>query len=452
MQVSAVIVNKSEYSRYDAQLSVITAVIIVETPDPGATLQVALFRLDGYGAVSQKEVTLTEAAQYQVSFDLKKDAMDSLNIYRAKEGDYVVQVIDQLGNIVNSNMFAVSIVPVKEIKETWAFGVTFHFYEIIRPIVQPQLITGVEVLEVSVGHYKGPFPLVYDPVEKTLSWDSGPVVSVNGLFPQQLMLMDNRQQDFIMVDVYPLGLPSGTEPLKETLVLDNGRLHDRDIIRQVRAAGNWVQQQIITKLEPNIVDTDPGDGFVDEIGMPETYYQPRQYNKWMSFKLPYPNLLDVSVSGFFNQSQMASVPRSWTVWNERTGIVEMVPSMSAQINWTFYGGVFTLQYLYNYASIPSFWHYRITCGLRDLFNERNVVREAIAKKATLELLNSAGSAYRAGYASQAASRDGVSESAGYTSSAMYGTYGGHFSNYIKWLDEEVPKIKKRFIGLQFISI
>jgi hypothetical protein len=452
LQVSSVIVNKTEYSRYDAQLSVITAVVIVDTPDIGATLQVALFRLDGYGAVSQKEITLTAATQYQVSFDLKKDVIDATNIYRAKEGDYVVQVTDPLDNIVNSNMFAVSIVPVKEIKETWAFGVTFQFYEILRPIVQPQLITGVEVVEVASGHYKGPFPLVYDPVDKTLSWSGGPDITINGLFPQNLMLLDKEQQDFIMVEVYPLGLPAGSEPITETLVIDNGRLQDRDIIRQVRAAGDWVQQKIITKLEPNIVDTDPGSNYVDEIGMPETYYQPRQFNKWMSFKLPYPNLLDVSVSGYFNQSQMASVPRTWTVWNERTGIVELVPSMSAQINWTFYGGIFVLQYLYNYASIPSFWHYRITCGLRDLFNERNIVREAIAKKATLELLNSAGSAYRAGYASQAAARDGVSESAGYTSSAMYGTYGGHFSNYIKWLDEEMPKMKRRFIGLQFISI
>jgi hypothetical protein len=94
----------------------------------------------------------------------------------------------------------------------------------------------------------------------------------------------------------------------------------------------------------------------------------------------------------------------------------------------------------------------MTCGLRDLNNERAVVREAIAKKAVFELLNSAGSAYRAGYASQSVGRDGISQSEGYTSSATFGTYGGHFTSYKEWLDKEIPRMKKRFNGIVFSSI
>jgi len=111
-----------------------------------------------------------------------------------------------------------------------------------------------------------------------------------------------------------------------------------------------------------------------------------------------------------------------------------------------------MAYLFNYASIPGFWHYRATVGLRDLLNERAVVREAIAKKAAIELLNSAGSAYRAGYASQSTSRDGVSQSDGFTSSATFGTYGGHFTSYKEWIKDNIPKMKMRFCGIQYVTI
>ena len=172
----------------------------------------------------------------------------------------------------------------------------------------------------------------------------------------------------------------------------------------------------------------------------------------MNFKLPYPNILDLAVDGYFNTAKSATVPREWLVWDERTGICELVPSTSAQVIWSFYNGIFVMAYLFNYASIPGFWHYRATVGLRDLNNERAIVREAIAKKAAFELLNSAGSAYRAGYASQSNSRDGISQSQGYTSSATYGVYGGHFTSYKEWLATEIPKIKTRFCGLQYVTI
>jgi hypothetical protein len=111
-----------------------------------------------------------------------------------------------------------------------------------------------------------------------------------------------------------------------------------------------------------------------------------------------------------------------------------------------------MYYILNFPSIPSFWHYRATVGLRDLLNERAIVREAIAKKCAFELLNSAGSAYRAGYSSQSASRDGVSQGQSYTSSATYGVYGGHFNSYKEWLATEIPKIRSRFCGIQYVTI
>lgn len=443
--------DRTEYSKYHSNLSVITATTQITDPAPGATLNVSLFRLGGYGIVATKTLTLTESTTCTITFDLNKDSYDELGIYRAKQGDYVIQVTDEAGNITQSPTFAISIVPVWEIKNEWAKGVTFWDYEVLEPRVQPQNITGVIISEVSENHGKGPFQLTYTAGSpNTLSWGGGQAVNINETLPQTILLM-NAQQDFIMVDVMPDQLPA--QSATEILYIDNGRIKDATIIDQIRRATSWVEQRIISKLEPQIVDTDPGaNGYADEVAIPETYYRPRTYNKWLSFKLPYPNVLDLAVTGYFNQNPSAVVPREWLVWDERTGICELVPSTAAQVIWSFYNGIFIIAYLFNYASIPGFWHYRATVGLRDLQNERAIVREAIAKKATLELLNSAGSAYRAGYSSQATGRDGVSQSQSYTSSAMYGVYGGHFSSYKEWLETEIPKMRSRFCGLQYVTI
>ncbi len=444
-------------------MKLITTIIEVNSPAAGETLTASLFRLDGYGIVCSKTVTLTTATQYTVTFDLTIDPFlaavagptaGSPTIYMAKAGDYTIQVADAGGNVASSPLFAVSIVPVKEITDEWAKGVTFYDFEVLEPRLQPQLITGVEVTEVSANHLKGPFPLTYTfGSPSTLAWNTGAPVTISGQAPATLLLLADTtpESDFIMVSVTPSLLPTASQT--ESLYIDNGRIKPRAIIDQVRRATSWVQQSIIAKVEPEIIDTDPTlNGYCDEVAIPGTYYRPRNMNKWMSFQIPYPRLLDLSVSGYFNQSKSAVVPALWLAWDEMTAICELVPSTGAAVQWTLYNSLFIMQYLYSVNSLPSFWHYRATVGLRDLYNERAVIREAIAKKAATELLVSAGSAYRAGFVSQSASRDGVSQSQGYTSSAMYGTYGGHYINYKKWLETEVPKMKKRFAGMQYISI
>lgn len=449
--ISSVFVDKTEYSRYHLDLSIITVTIQVNNPVSGDTMAVSLFRLDGYGAVTSKTITLTSATSYTVTFDLNKDTYDSDNIYRAKSGDYEVQVTDSVGNVTSSPMFAVSIVPVREIKEQWAQGVTFYDYTVTAPRVHPQNITGVTIYDVSQNHRKGVYSLSFvSGSPNTLSWDNGPTVNINGTQPQQILLLNKRQSDYIMVQVDPSQLPKSSA--SDSIVLDYKYMEDRDIIKQVRMAQDNLQQDIITKIEPEIIDTDAGDSYTDQVGIPETYYRPTTFNKWMNFKLPFPNILDLSLTGYFNQGKVATVPREWIVWNERTGIVELVPSNASQVVWSFYNGIFVLTYLYNYSSIPGFWHYRLTCGLRDLYNERAVVREAIAKMASLDLLVTMGTAYRAGFSSESTSRDGVSDSKTYTSSATYGIYSAQTEEYSKWLKKEIPIMKRRFIGVQYITI
>ena len=79
--------------------------------------------------------------------------------------------------------------------------------------------------------------------------------------------------------------------------------------------------------------------------------------------------------------------------------------------------------------------------------------------AAIELLISAGTAYRSGYSSENISRDGVSESQTYTASATYGIYSAHIDEYKEWLygknsgdKGNLKKIKDKFLGIPMVTI
>lgn len=461
MTVTAVYTDKSEYSRYHTHLSVITATIEVSNPTPGNVITASLFRLDGYGTVVSKQVTLTAATSYTVTFDLNKDsyvqvsdggAISNPSIYMCKAGDYTVNVADSSVDIVSSAMFAVSIVPVWAIKQIWARGIDFLSQDILMPRIQPQTVTGVTIQEVSSNHFKGVFNLSYTQgTPCTLSWGGGQLVSIVGQGNIQLMLL-NPTDDFVIVQVNTFQLPSSS--VSENLYIDNQRITDEAIQSQVRLATAWVEQQIVCKIEPQIVDTDNGVNglYADETAIAETFYRPKNTSKWMSFKIPYPQILDLSVTGYFNTTKSVIVPRQWLLWDQMTGMCELVPSTNSTVIWAMYNSVFVMSYLYGFSSIPGFWHYRAYAGLRDLFDHRSICIEAIAKKTCIELLLSQGSSYKGGYASESVSRDGISSSSSFTSSASFGLYSGHYESYKTWLQDNIKRMRTRFSGINYVTI
>ena len=73
------------------------------------------------------------------------------------------------------------------------------------------------------------------------------------------------------------------------------------------------------------------------------------------------------------------------------------------------------------------------------------LREAIAKKAAIELLIIAGRAFRSVLAGQNVGRDGVYESVSYFNSGM-GLYGSTIQAYQQFLDTTIPKYRNRYRG------
>ena len=73
--------------------------------------------------------------------------------------------------------------------------------------------------------------------------------------------------------------------------------------------------------------------------------------------------------------------------------------------------------------------------------------ELITKAAAIPILTVAGQAFRGGFSSQSISRDGVSESVSYTSSAIYGIYSATIEEYKTWIKENLVGIRSRYLNL-----
>lgn len=116
-----------------------------------------------------------------------------------------------------------------------------------------------------------------------------------------------------------------------------------------------------------------------------------------------------------------------------------------------------LQFLFIYNHIPSFWHFWLTAGLRTLDGEFAVMREAVAKKAAMDIILQTGLAYSGGREFSRITRDQVSEEIRFER----GTPGARlYEEYRTWLFGDprtgrrghLYRFKQRFTGLAMVVL
>lgn len=464
----SVLVDASEYGRYDPVNNTVNAYATISGAVAGDTLTGNLVRLDGYGSVLAVSVTLAAGQSSQLlSFPLSS-CLDADGNYIARAGSYQVQLTGSNGSgtvTANSPVFAVSLITVSELTNTWLQGVPLFNQGMIGPVQQPQAVTGV-TLAVPSHHLKGPFVLQFTAGSpSTLSWDGGAAVPVPAA-PGQIVLPNAQNNDHVVAAVSPVLLPASSAA--ETIYVDDIALGSSFIQSQLRYAQGFIEGFCYFFCEPTYVATDPNTlaqgpetsvftGWADEIAIPQTYYRPKDFMRWMSIVLPYNRLLKVhNLTGYFNSTLTLEITLDWIVWNETNAETELVPSNGAVVTWQFYESAM-LQFLFIYNSIPSFWHYWLTCGMRDLYGERQVIREAIAKKAAIDIITQAGLAYSAGRRRFTTERDKVRSDTWLED----GTPGAALANeYRRWLfgpggdgaNGYLRKIKNRWIGPQFVVV
>ncbi len=464
-----VTVDQNEYSVSEHGSQIVTAYLTFPSATGGDTFTVDLVREDGFGAISTVTVTLASGqTQATTSFDLR-DAKDTYGFVVARHGWYTVQATQgSTGITTSSETFYVGLVTVNELKNMWCYGVPFDSAGANGLVVQPRVVTGVTIPTVPSQMPRGMHALAYQPATSsapaTLSWDSGTPVPITEPGPAYYALVNQTGQDYVRAQVVPGQLP--LTAVNEPLIVDHLAMDDEYLRRLIEMAQGFIEQAIWCFAEPTYVGTDPQTlaagpetnvftGWCDHTGIPQSYYRPRDFMRWMAMVMPYNRLLKVlNLTGYFNHTLTLQVTLDWIVWNETNGEVELVPSNGAVVTWQFYESAM-LQFLYIYNHIPSFWHYWVIAGLRHEHELHAPVRELIAKKAAYDAIALAGSAYSAGMQTRSTSRDGVTGNIGYQQGYPWAALANQYGQFL-WgpkLDyhhSQILKIKKRAIGPSLI--
>ncbi len=379
------------------------------------------------------------------------DVVDSNYFSLLRRGRYLLRLtsVSDEDITVDSSEFLISIITATQLRETYLFGLLLEANDIAMINTQPVNITGVEVISMSPGH-----PLefnvltyVYDGSTgvRKLSWGGGPIVQINtaGTF---LLRYDCSSIDYMSVRIRDLDdLPISSQV--DELLVEKSKMSDEMLQRWIEQACDWWENDKISVfLEPtNIVtDTDTAnspDQDWDFIMPPVSFY-PAVPGHWININFPYPGLLRVNnLFGQLANTRIVDVDLNWIEISERSGMSQLVPfNQEAAFN---YLGLVWVGHLRQGIALPNFWHFNADAGLRQV---DPVILEILGKKAGIDALTVAGQAFRGGFSSQSISRDGVSESVSYTSSAIYGIYSATIEDFNKFINREIKNVRGRYRG------
>ncbi len=343
-------VSGREFSINEHGHNIVTAVLTFPAYPSGTTLTVDLVRADGYGAVLTNTIPLANGQTSATTTLPLADALDTYGHNIARHGWYTVEATSSTNDSGASDVFYVALVTVNELKNLWCYGVPFDRAGANGLVLQPREILGVTVPTVPPQHPRGAYPLAFQPAASgqpaTLAWNGGPATAITQMQPADYVLLNQTGQDYLRVYVVPALLPD--QAVTETLIIDAQSMDDEYLRRLIDMAQGFIEQAIFCFAEPTYVGTDPNTlaagpetnvftGWCDHTAIPQSYYRPRDFMRWMAMVMPYNRILKVlNLTGYFNHTLTLQVTLDWIVWNETNGEVELVPSNGAVVTWQFY--------------------------------------------------------------------------------------------------------------------
>jgi len=486
--VTSVAVDQDEYSKFEEDRAIIEAEILVSgtvevtdgttSTNSKLTVEIVKARRARDVVVLTKTVdvatyfslsnggTISSTTPIYVNLDTR-DAVgstDSINLIR--RGKYFVrayQTADAKATtalVDTSDDFDISIITVNRMRRDWLFGLDLQSSDMRSFKYNPRSITGVRLLEVSRNHKLAMFPLRYSVdanSNKFLSWDDGRMVPISANHKEYMLPASGPSSEYITVKVDHKRLP--TSSVSEELFIEEDRLDDVSIRRYIKDSIDHVENSLLhVFLEPTQIVTDidaskltyTGDGGTivinedyDFIKSPVSFY-PRIPGEWIAIQFPFPSLLKIDqLYGAVANTRVVHINYEWIEISEPSGFTQLVP-FNTELAFDFVGLIW-VESLRSATPIPNFWHYNLVAGLRECPGD---IIELIGRHAAIPILAAAGAAFRGGYSSQSVSRDGVSESVSYTSSAIYGIYSASIEDYRNWIRENLPAMKSRYRGPQ----
>lgn len=418
-----------------------------------------------YRAVMKKTWVATPADvtnnAMSVSFRLGTDDIDVDGIARATTGLYdacVSPVDSPLTEWSATNAIRITILPTKEIRKEWCYGISLRTSDVVAPRFQPKKVTGVYIDELSSETVPGLKSLVFTVLNgvKSLSWDGGEPVVLDSTI-QQYLLMDEYEGQYALATVRPALLP--TVSTTEKILVAAGEMPDELIQHRIENALNSVEYLLGFPVEPHLYTSMPRypgqtqdhnrqmDHW-DRIGRPVDYVVPIDGFQWPSFRLPYQWCIKLhNLYGFHSVDKIIEIDGDW--WNNTidrmSGYVTLIPALASFSRWT----VFThpmLAPFFMHRNIAGFWQYNATFGLPDLSESmRAPVREMIARTAAISVLTEAQRALQGGIGSEMTNRDGLGNSRNFSPG---GAYSPTIQQHQQWLQLEGPRIRFKLGGIQ----
>lgn len=461
------IVDLEEYSRFEKERDT----IIVTISPAGDTLSgevitVQLMRArrgrDEITASLQVTLTADDPEPIDTSFELA-EITDEDEVPRVRRGDYFVRVISVTTPAITDDTpdFFISLISVERMKADYLHGTDQLSTDTLAVLMQPTVVTGVEITNVSRGHPQKWYPLSYNysddgtNITRTLSWCKGAVVPITG--PGTYTLRRGTATDYVQVRVGSL-LSMPTESHAEDLLVERKPFTDQRIRDFITQAISWLEDSAIavyleptvvcTEIDPDTISFTAGTDIPAFVGatwdkkVDALMYTVPASGHWIGFDCPYYPLLRFDeLFGKLSNTRIVDIALEWIEIHEKTGWVELVP-FNQEVAFNFIGLVW-IESLRGPVPLPNFWNFTAVVGFR---KTPPILIEMAAKKAAMDILTIAGQAFRGGISSQSVSRDGVSESVSYTASAMYGVYSASVEDYRKFIDANLKELRGAFRG------
>ena len=462
-------VDDDEYSRFEADRDVVSVYVTVTGAsllNEEITIEFIKARRNRDVSAATKTLTLTsdDSSEYVVTFELN-EVVDADDIPKIRRGTYLIRATSTSDTSIvgESEEFLVSLITVERLKNDYLHGTDLRASEVLTVAEQPQIITGVEVYEISKGHPQTWTTLSYTYTDdgngnivRTLSWCGGPLVVLTSS-KKRYLLRRGESAEYIKVRVSALSMLP-TSSASEELLIERKPLDDERLRGIITQSISWVEDSALDLyLEPTIISTTTTETAItypdgsdipifenadwDEIVNAITYRSPTA-GHWMNFKMKHvPVLRFDELYGQVANTRIININLNWVEFHEKGGFVELVPfNQEAAFN---YIGLVWVESLRGPVPLPNFWNFTAVVGFR---HAPPTLIELVAKKAAIDILTIAGQAYRGGFSSQSISRDGISESVSYTASATYGIYSATIEDYRKWIDANLKGFRADFRG------
>jgi hypothetical protein len=307
---------------------------------------------------------------------------------------------------------------------------------------------------------------------RTLTWRGGETVSITaagtyllqtaniGPAAKLLPNKNHESKEYICVRVKSVALLP-TSNVSESVFIERKKIDDETLGNFIDEAVAWTENDALTiYLEPTnvVTDRDPSTvQFADGVNAPVPIFTDTDYDflvnpltyfirpsdpSWITIQTQFPRILRVdTLFGAIANTRVIDIDLEWIELSTRGGIIQLVP-FNQEIAFD-YIGLLWVNAIRGAVELPNFWHFNMIAGIRDTPAE---LRELVAKKAALNVLDIAGLGIHPGVGSLALSRDGVSEAVTYNSQAQFGLFTGTINSYKEWVETNMPLFRAKYRG------